>query len=211
MDLPTLRARVRRDLHDEDASEYRWSDSVLDRHLARAVQEVSLSAPLEAQVTLSTTAGSRDLALASLGAIVSVEAVEYPTGQYPPCFAAFTTWAGTLTLLVDGAPAAGEGVLVRYTKLHALDGSGTTLPDALVELVATGAGAYAALEWASFATNRVNVGGTETWRHYHTWAQERLAAFAKSLAKLGRERRVRVGRLYQPASGAVSQRPPQAS
>jgi hypothetical protein len=204
-----LRARVRRDLHDEDASQYRWPDSVLDRHLQRAVQEVSLSAPQEATATLVTTAGSRELALSTLGAIVSVEAVEYPTGQYPPCYVPFSTWAGTLTLLVDGAPGASESVRVRYTKLHTLDGSGTTLPDALVELVATGACAYAALEWASYATNRVNVGGTETWRHYHTWAQERMAAFAKSLAKLGRERRVRVGRLYQPQAGA-SQRPPQA-
>ena len=67
-------------------------------------------------------------------------------GQYPPSLMPFTTWAETLTLLVDGAPVAGEQVGVRYTKLHTLDASSTTLPDALHDLVATGAGAYAAIE-----------------------------------------------------------------
>ncbi len=190
MDLPTMRTRVRRDLRDEDAANYRWTDAELDRHIGRAVQELSLAAPLEASATLTTTAGSRELSIAAL-----------TVGQYPPCLVPFTTWADTLTLLIDGTPLEGESVLVRYAKLHTLDGGGTTLPDRLHDLVATGAAAYAALEWASYATNRVNVGGAETWRNYHTWAQERMAAFAKALAKLGRERRLRSHRLYQPATG----------
>lgn len=206
MDLSTMRTRVRRDLRDEDAANYRWTDAELDRHIARAVQEVSLAAPLEASTTLTTTAGSRDLSIAALASRVSVEAAEYPVGQYPRSLVPFTTWADTLSMLIDGTPAAGESVLVRYTKLHTLDGSGTTLPDRLHDLVATGAAAYAALEWASYATNRVNVGGTETWRNYHTWAQDRMAAFAKALAKLGRERRLRSHRMYQSAVGAAAAR-----
>lgn len=206
MDLATMRARVRRDLRDEDAANYRWTDAEIDRHIARAVQEVSLAAPLEASTTLTTAAGSRDLSIAGLTSRVSVEAAEYPVGQYPPCLVPFTTWADTLSMLIDGTPGAGESVLVRYTKLHTLDGVGTTLPERLHDLVATGAGAYAGLEWASYATNRVNLGGTETWRNYHTWAQERMAAFAKSLAKLGRERRLRSHRMYQPAAGAAGPR-----
>ncbi len=200
MDLTTMRTRVRRDLRDEDAANERWSDDELDRHIGRAVQEVSLAAPLEAATTLLTTAGSRDLDIAALTSRVSVETAEYPTGQYPPSLVPFTTWGDTLSLLVDGEPSEGEAVLVRYAQLHTLDDEGTTLPDRLHDLVATGAGAYAALEWASYATNRVNIGGAETWRNYHTWAQERMAAFAKALAKLGRERRLRAHRLYQPAT-----------
>ena len=46
----------------------------------------------------------------------------------------------------------------------------------------------------------MNAGGTDTWRHYHIWAQERLAAFARALAKHGRERRVRSRQLYRPAA-----------
>ena len=41
MDLPTMRARVRRDLHDEDSNNYRWTDDELDRHIQRALNEVS--------------------------------------------------------------------------------------------------------------------------------------------------------------------------
>ena len=205
MDLATMRARVRRDLHDGDAATERWTDDEIDRHIARAVQEVSLAAPLESVATLTTGAGSRELSIASLASRVAVEAVEYPGGAQPPVLVAFSTWGDTLTLIVEGAPSAGESVVVRYSQLHTLDGDGTTLPAALHDLVASGAAAFAALEWASYAANRVNVGGTETWRNYHVWAQERLAAFAKALAKRGRERRLRSHALYraeQVATGA---------
>ena len=111
----------------------------------------------------------------------------------------FSLWGDTLTLLVDRAPGAGEDVVVLYSALHTLDAPGSTLAQALADVVATGAAAYAALEWASYATNRVNVGGAETWRHYHGWAQERLAAFQEALSTHGRERRLRARRLYQPA------------
>ncbi len=207
MDLAAMRARVRSDLRDTDASNERWSDDELTRHIQRALQELSLAAPLEATATLTTTAGSRDLDASTLTDRVTVDAVEYPTGQYPPAFAGYSLWGDTLTLLVDDEPSGGENVAVYYSKLHTLDLAGSTLPAALEDLVGTGAGAYAALEWASFATNRVNVGGTETWRHYHIWAQERLAAFARALAKHGRERRVRSRRLYRPADGSLGDRP----
>lgn len=208
MDLDELRALVRRDLRDEDPTNERWSDPELDRHIERAARELSLSAPLEAMSTLQTAAGSRDLDVSTLTERVAIEAVEYPTGQYPPEFPPFSLWGETLTLLIDRLPGAGEDVLVRYSKLHTLDRTGTTLPEALHGLVVTGAAAYAALEWSSYATNRVNVGGADTWRHYHTWAQERLAAFAKALAKHGRERGLRSRRLYRPADGALGARPP---
>ena len=200
MHLNQMRTRVRRDLRDTDDTDQRWSDDELDRHIERAVRELSLAAPLEAVTTLATAAGSRDLDVSALGDRVSVEAVEYPAGQYPPSFVAFSAWGETLTLVVDRAPHAGERATVFYSKLHTLTDETTTLPAALEEIVATGAGGYAALEWASFATNRVNAGGADTWRHYHIWAQERLAAFARSLAKHGRERRVRSRQLYRPVA-----------
>jgi hypothetical protein len=98
-------------------------------------------------------------------------------------------------------------VVVRYSKLHTLDATSSTLPAALEDVVATGAAAYAALEWASYATNRVNVGGADAWSHFHTWGAERMAAFHKALAKYGRERRLRSRRLYVPAAGALGVRP----
>ena len=207
MDLAEMRARVRADLHDEDGGNQRWSDDTLDRHIGRAVQELSLAAPREASATLATTAGSRDLGIEDLDDRVSIEAVEYPVGQYPAAYADFSVWGDTMTLLITSTPGDGEDVVVRYGALHTLDADGTTIAGRLVDLVATGAAAYAAIEWASFATNRINVGGDDTWRHYHTWGQERLAAFSKGLAKHGRERGLRSRRLYVPAGGALGARP----
>jgi hypothetical protein len=200
-----MRTLVRRDLHDEDATNYRWTDDELDRHIGRAVKKFSLAVPLESKANLATTAGSRELSLASLDGLVVVEAVEYPVGKYPPVYVPFSLWADTLTLLVDQAPLEAESVDVFYGALQTLDATSSTIPSRLEDLVATGAAAYAALEWASFATNRVNVGGVDTWRHYLIWGQERMAAFAQGLAKHGRRARVRVRQLYRPAGPADMQ------
>jgi hypothetical protein len=205
MDLPTMRTLVRRDLHDEDAANYRWTDGELDRHIDRAVREFSLAVPLESKTTLTTTADSRELSLSSLADLVVVEAVEYPVGKHPPAYVPFSLWADTLTLLVDQAPLETESVDIFYGALHTLGATSSTIPAHLEELVATGAVAYAALEWASFATNRVNVGGVDTWRQYLVWGQERMAAFAQGLAKHGRRAGVRVHQLYSPAGAADTQ------
>lgn len=202
MDLTAMRALVRRDLHDEDASNYRWTDDEIDRHIVRAVKELSLVAALESKAPLTTTEGSRDLSLASLTGLVVVEAVEYPVGQYPPSYTPFSIWGNTLTLLVDATPLAAQEVDVYYGKLHTLDATTSTIPASLEDVIATGAAAYAALEWATFATNRVNVGGPDVWRQYLVWGQERLAAFARELARHGRRAGVRVRRLYRPAAPA---------
>jgi hypothetical protein len=105
-------------------------------------------------------------------------------------------------MLVQGTPSGGDPVNVYYAKMHTLDATSSTIPPQYEETVATGAAAYAALAWASFATNRVNAGGQDTWRNYLTWGQERLAAFAGMLAKYSRQNTVRAHRLYSPAADA---------
>ncbi|MDO8611534.1 MAG: hypothetical protein Q7R32_01765 [Dehalococcoidia bacterium] len=205
MNLIEMRNRLRKDLHDEDAANQRWTDTELDRHMQRAVRDFSLSAPLEAKTTLGTSAGSRDLSIAGLTDLVAVEAVEYPAGDYPPMYVPYSVWLSTLTMLIDAAPGGVESVNVYYTKLHTLDATSSTLPSRFEDVVATGAGAYAALEWASFATNRVNVGGQDVWRDYLTWGQERLAEFGRALARHGRRNAVRVRQLYRPATTPVDQ------
>jgi len=196
MNLTDMRARIRKDLHDEDSQNYRWTDSDLNRHIDHAVRELSLSCPLESKATLSTTAGSRDLSLSSISDLVEIEAVEYPAGDYPPSYVRFNVWADTLTLLIDGLPGDGDDVYIYYGKLHTLNADSSTIPAKLEDLVALGAAAYAAIEWASFATNRVNLGGAETWRNYLTWGQDRLAAFMKGLSKHSGKNTVRVRQLY---------------
>jgi len=208
MNLSEMRTRVRRDLHDEDGTNYRWTDSELDRHIERAVRELSLAAPREAKAALTTTAESRDLSLSTLTDLVAVEAVEYPADKYPPNYVPFSLWASTLTLLVDEVPLSAQLVNVYYGRMHTLDASTSTIPPQLEEVVAVGAAAFAAIEWASFATNRINVGGDDVWRQYLTWGQERLAAFARALAKHGRSNAVRVRRLYTPARPAADEGTP---
>ena len=196
MNLNDIRSRIRKDLHDEDSQNYRWTDSELNRHIDHALRELSLSCPLEAKATLSTTADSRDLSLSSISDLVEIEAVEYPRGNYPPSYVRFSVWADTLTLLSDSVPGDAEDVYVYYGKLHTLNADSSTIPPKLEDLVALGAAAYAAIEWASFATNRVNLGGAETWRNYLTWGQDRVADFMKGLAKHSRKNTVRVRQLY---------------
>ena len=205
MDLPTMRSRLRKDLHDEDAANYRWTDGELDRHVQNAVRELSLAAPLEAKTALATTPGSRDVSISGLADLVGIEAVEYPAGRYPPEYAQFSVWLNTLTLLVDAAPSAVETANVFYTKLHVIDTTSSTVPARFEDVIAAGAAGYAALEWASFSTNRVNAGGREVWREYLAWGQERLAAFQRALARHGRRNAVRVRRLYTPAGDVVGQ------
>ncbi len=205
MNLSEMRTRVRRDLHDEDPASYRWTDAELDRHIEHAVRDLSAAAPLQTATILTTTAGSRELSLAGLAGLVQVEAVEYPTGQHPPHFVRFSLWGDTLTLLVPQPPADGQQVKVYYGKMHTLDATSSTIPVAQEEVVALGAEGYAALEWASFATNRVNAGGPNTWHHYLSWGQEQLARFHQRLAKLGRRASLRVRRLYLPDQEPASQ------
>ena len=204
MNLPQLRSRVRRDLKDEDFSNYRWTDEELNRHIERAVREFSLAAPREAQAVL-TTAQSRELSLSTLSDRVAVEVVEYPRGQYPPSYVPFSLWGDTLTLLIDKVPASGEEVVVYYGRLHTLDNTTSTIPPHLEEVLAMGVEGFACLEWANFAINRVNTGGAGTWREYLTFGQEKLGAFMEALARHGKKGALRARRLYRPAEPRPSQ------
>jgi len=194
--ITTIRARVRQDLHDEDGSAYRWTDAVLDRHISRAAAEYSQYAPLEQKSTLTTTAGSRDISIASLTNAVTIDAVEWPAGQFPPAYVPFAKWQTTLTIDTPAAPAAVEDVNVYWTKMHTLDGSSSTVPAAHEDVIAIGAAAYAALDWTSFATNRINTGGDGVWDRYKAFGESRLRDFHRDLARIGRQGALRTRRLY---------------
>jgi hypothetical protein len=202
--IATLRSRLRRELHDEDAQSYRWTDAELDRHLTRAARALSLVWPRDQRTALATTAGSRAVALTALTDLVEIEAVEYPTGEWPPSYVRFSVFETTLTLLVESEPSAVQPIEVYWGKLHTLDANSSSLPTIAEDAVVTGAAAYAALEWASFATNRANVGGPDAWRDYQAWGEERLRAFQAALSEFGRGRegRLRTAGLYRPERAA---------
>ncbi len=201
--ISAIRANVRKDLHDEDSSNYRWTDAVLDRHIGRAVVEYSIADPLEQKTTLTATPGSRELSIAALTNVVDVENVEWPTGEFPPRLVGFSLWQATLTLDTVNAPSAPDNVSVYWTKLHTLDGSSSTIPPRFDELITEGAAGYAALDWTSFATNRINTGGDDVWGRYKAFADERLRQFRADLARLGRNNAVRVRRLYTTEAPSI--------
>ncbi len=196
--LADIRSRVRTDLHDTDSGAYRWSDDDLDRHIAHALDDVSRAIPLEQSAVVETTPGSRDLSLQSLEGLIEVEAVEYPVGDFPPSYTGFTAWSGTLSLHTPTAPD-GSDAKFYYTARHVLDDDGTTLPGHLEDLVAAGAGAYAALEWAAFTIDRLNTGGDAVAKQYESWARARLTAFEQLLKHHARRNTIRPRRLYIPA------------
>ena len=203
MNLSEMRTIVRRDLHDEDAQNYRWSNDELDRHIAHAVKEFSEAIPLEQKATMATTSGSRELDISSLGDRIMVEAVEYPVDRFPKRYQRFSLWGEALTTLGDEVPD-GSNAYVYYGKLHTLDAATSTIPTKHEDLIAIGAEGYAAVEWATYAINRVNVGGTMTPTEFLAWGKERLDYFKRELKRLGRRSRVRIRQLYKPYYPIVS-------
>ncbi len=203
MNLADMRAIVRRDLHDEDEDNYRWTDDELNRHIARAVKDFSEHLPCEQEATKATTSDSRELDISDLSDRVAVTAVEYPVDQFPRRYQRFSLWGDTLTVLSEEIPD-GSNAYIYYGKLHTLDAGGSTIAGQYEDLVATGAAGYAAIEWAIFAVNQVNVGGGITPREFLGWGRERLSEFRKELRRLGRRNRVRLNTLYRPYYPAVS-------
>ena len=203
MNLSEMRTIVRRDLHDEDANNYRWTDDELDRHIAHTVKEFSEALPLEQKATKATTSGSREIDISTVTDRIMVEAVEYPGDKFPKRYQRFTLWGDTLTLLGDEVPN-GSNAYIYYGKLHTLDATGSTISTMHEDLIAAGAEGYAATEWAIYAINQVNVGGDMTPREFLTWGKERLRFFKDELKRLGRRNRVRLRSLYKPYYPAVS-------
>ena len=195
--LATIRATVRIDLQDEDASNERWTDAALNRHIQRALLEYSQVSPLEQKSTLTTVLNSRDVDVSTLTPRVRIVAAEYPTGEYPPSYVPFSAWGDTLTLDLAGAPSGTPDVAVYWHKVHAINGS-VTFPASHDDIIATGTAAYAALEWASFSSNRLNVGGDDVWGRYMEFANVRLTAFKEQLRRLPAAKQVRTARMYRP-------------
>jgi len=137
MTLGEMRTIVRRDLHDEDAENYRWTDDELDRHIAHAVKDFSEALPLEQKAVVATTSGSREIDISSLSDRVMVEAVEYPVDEFPRRYQRFAVWGDTLIMLGDEVPD-GSNAHIYYGKLHTIGAASSTVPKQYEDLVALG-------------------------------------------------------------------------
>jgi hypothetical protein len=204
MNLGDMKTLVRRDLHDEDSENYRWTDDEIERHIAHAVRDFSEAVPLEQKTLKATTSGSREINISTITDRVSVEAVEYPSGEYPARYRRFSLWGDILNLLDEEVPD-GSYACIYFGKLHSLDVSTSTIPAVYEDIVAIGASGYAAVEWSVYAVNRVNVGGTTTSGEILDWGREKLSLFRKELGRLGRKNRVRMRTLYRPYLPKASQ------
>lgn len=190
--------RLRNDLHDNDAAAYRWTDAVLQRHIEHAVRDFTLARPLEQKTTLSTTSGSRNISISTLTDLITIEQVEYPVGYFPNRLNRFAIWQTTLTLLSDSTPASVGDVYIYWYKVHSLTASVTTIPTFAEDIIAIGAGGYAAIEWANYAPNRVNTGGILVWKDYLTWGEDQLRTFREMLTEVHYRHRLKTNQLHQP-------------
>lgn len=202
--ITIIRAAVRKDLHDEDAANYRWTDAVLDRHIQHAVLDYSLESPLAQKSTVATVAGSRDLNLSALTNRIDIERIEWPTTLFPP---AYVAWAehvlGTVTMDVVSPPSAIENAHVYWWKTHTIDGSTSDIPAAHDDIIATGAAGYAALDRDVFAIDKINTGGQDVWGRYHTFGLRRLDEFKTFLRQVGRSGRLRQRKMYTTDAPSV--------
>jgi hypothetical protein len=198
-----MRTIVRRDLHDEDVNNYRWTNDELDRHISHAVKDYSGAIPHEQKAIKTTVTGSREIDIANLSDRIMIEAVEYPIGNFPRRYQRFALWGDTITLRGDETPD-GANAYIYYGNLHTLSISSSTIAAWHEDLIAAGACGYAAVEWAVYAVNRVNVGGTATAAELLGWGREKLDFFQQELKRLGRKNRVRVRSLYRPFFQPIS-------
>jgi hypothetical protein len=203
MNLVDMRVIVRRDLHDEDANNYRWTNDELDRHIGHAVKDYSDAVPHEQKAVTATISGSRDIDISLLSDRIMIEAVEYPIGNFLPRYQRFSLWADVITLLGDEI-SDGSNARIYYGQLHTLNTSSSTIAAWHEDLIAAGACGYAAVEWAVYAVNRVNAGGNTTAADLLGWGREKLNFFHLELKRLGRKNRVRVRSFYRPFSRPVS-------
>ena len=183
-------------------SAYKWSDDEMERHIRRALKDLSYYIPQEYRAELATIAGSRDIDIATLTDRVRVFAVEYPEDQFPPAYQRFSLWQDTVTLLGDRVPD-GSDCRVYYGKLHTIDMQSCTLPAHLEDLLSVGAQGYALQAYASFAVDRLNPD--------YRYAQEQashdagvlLDHFRRQCKRLGRQGKLRPTSLYVPQTAPV--------
>jgi len=203
MNLNEMRTKVRRDLHDEDEENYRWTNDEVDSHIAHTVRDFSNAIPLEQKATKATTSGLREIDISSLSDRIMIQAVEYPVGQFPKRYQRFACWGDTLALLGNDVPD-GSNAYIYYGNLHTLNSQTSTIPQQYEDLISEGACGYAAIELAVYSINRLNIGSKVTSEEFQNWGREKLKYFRGELKRLGRRNRVLLRQLYQPYHPPVS-------
>jgi len=192
MNLTEMRARVREDLRDSDAANYRWRDDEIDGAIERVVREFSLHHPLEQEGEIATTEGSNELDISQLSNRIEVYAVEFPLNEAPPSYQDFEIWGDELYMEDEGN---GGDAKVRWGKLHTVDAESSTIGVQFEEIIVLGATGYLASSAAVAIVDKVSVGGEGAVANYHKWGQRRLQRYEKKLKDVSNFRRLSTGRL----------------
>ena len=180
--LTSMRTLVRRDLKDEDSSEYRWTDNEIDRAIDRAVTEYSEYCPLQVKSTVATVDAIPDVDIAALTDRIDVMSVEHPIGVYPSQYHRFKIWADILSFL-DGYYGDAGNCYVYWLKKHTLSTS-STIPIVHEGIVALGASAFAISAQAQYTVEQGTVLGPKVNRDYNYWAKEKFALFYEKLESI---------------------------
>jgi len=196
MDLSTMRTLVRRDLKDEDAANYRWTDNDIDRCIGRALFELSRYVPLEVKSTLATVADSREINISTLTNRVSVDRVEFPIDEHPRSFQRFAVYQDTITLLGD-VEGDGTNCYIYWGQVHTLGVATSSTPAYLEDVLALGAAAYAVLSQAQYRTDTAGFGGSAADKDYQSWGSTLLKDFKFRLKRFGRNRKLKISQFYQ--------------
>jgi len=193
MNLIEMRARVREDLQDTDASNYRWTDDEVDGAIDRVVMEYSLHAPIEQQADIATTDGDTELDISTLTGLLKIESVEFPLGQTPKYYQRTDYWAGHLYMEDEGD---GENARVRWLKKHTLAAGSTTIPTEHEEIIVLGATGYLAMSASAYTVDRASIAGRHATINFKAWGRERLDRYDEKLKAISRGSKVVSRELY---------------
>ena len=127
-----------------------WPEAVLDAALREALREYDEAAPpVECNLTVLTAGYEQDLS--PIGDVLRVAGLAWPwhdSAQYVPLAQRWQLVDDLVVRLLDGRPAAGDVLRVRYWRRHAIDGLDsaicTTVRLADERLVCRGAAGWAA-------------------------------------------------------------------
>lgn len=191
--LTTLRDRVELQLGDSGNSI--WSTADIDEAIRQALHEYSKVRPLRAVGTITLSTAGREISLASLSGLLSVQEiwVDYTAAnpEYPPNRRPFEHWVDQNQIYVIGdyEPQAGDVVRVFYTKLQTLSGldaaTSTTVLEEDESLIAIGACGYAATSRAVDLTEQVTLDKL-TAQQVRAWGLAKLQEFRAGLKAVAR-------------------------
>jgi len=150
--LSQVRTVVRQLLNDElvPGENLDFKDDEIDVHIWRLVHQISMVRPRVVWETVSTTAGSRELSVASISDLLSVNRAEYRTGQTPPSYRnVLVKDSSTVLLDVYFSPSGNETVYLECHKLHTLTEAESTLDPQGDNCLILGVTAGVALAWVN--------------------------------------------------------------